>query len=70
MMKGIIVSGALFLATILFVWGAGTVFAEFASGYEVISPKDGVECVVVSRMLNTSVDCWEVKTQINNKGDL
>lgn len=40
------------------LWGLGTLFAKIASDYEIIQPKDGIECVVVSRMFNTSVDCW------------
>ena len=42
----------------LLIWGVGVVFAKTVSDYEVINPKPGVECVVVSRMFNTSVDCW------------
>lgn len=41
------------------IWGMGKLFADSVSDYEVIKPKDGVECVVVSRMFNTSVDCWK-----------
>ena len=41
------------------IWVAGNMFAESISDYEVIKPKDGVECIVVSRMFNTSVDCWK-----------
>ncbi len=41
------------------IWGMGTLFADSVSDYEVINPKTGVECVVVSRMFNTSVDCWK-----------
>lgn len=43
---------------LLAIWGAGTFFAKSVSDYELISPKENVECVVVSRMFNTSVDCW------------
>jgi hypothetical protein len=42
------------------IWGI-KLFADSVSDYEVIAPKLDVECVVVSRMFNTSVDCWEVK---------
>ena len=41
------------------IWGMVKLFADSVSDYEVINPKDGVECVVVSRMFNTSVDCWK-----------
>ena len=41
------------------IWGMGKFFADGISDYEVISPRDNIECVVVSRMFNTSVDCWK-----------
>ena len=34
------------------------IFPDTVADYEVVSPADGVECIVVSRMFNTSVDCW------------
>ena len=43
------------------MWTIGTYFAETVSDHKVITPKPGVECVVVSRMFNTSVDCWKVE---------
>lgn len=42
-----------------FIWAGGKLFADAVSDYETITPKIGVECVVVSRMFNTSVDCWK-----------
>jgi hypothetical protein len=50
---------AIYVAIVLMIWGAGVVFAKSVSDYEVINPKDGIQCVVVSRMFNTSVDCWK-----------
>jgi len=41
------------------IWTGGKLFADSVSDYEIIKPKEGVECVVVSRMFNTSVDCWK-----------
>lgn len=35
-------------------------FADSVSDYEVISPRDGVQCIIVNRSFNTSVDCWIV----------
>lgn len=49
---------ALYIVVILCIWGAGKFFADSVSDYEVIKPESGVKCVVVSRMFNTSVDCW------------
>lgn len=48
-----------YLVFILFIWGVATLFADKVSAYEIITPKPGIECVVVSRMFNTSVDCWQ-----------
>ncbi len=42
-----------------FVWGLGKLAADSMSDMTIINPKPGVECVVVSRMFNTSVDCWK-----------
>ena len=50
---------AIMVVVFAFIWGAGKIFADSVSDYEVIKPKDGIECVVVSRMFNTSVDCWK-----------
>lgn len=50
---------ALLVVLYVCIWGAATLFADSVSDYEVIAPKTGVECVVVSRMFNTSVDCWK-----------
>ena len=50
---------ALTAAVCLCIWGVGKLFADSISDYEIITPKDGIECVVVSRMFNTSVDCWQ-----------
>ena len=35
--------------------------SKSVSDYSVIEPESGVKCVVVSRMFNTSVDCWKVE---------
>ncbi len=42
------------------VWVAGSYFSDSVSDYEVIAPDTKIRCVVVSRMFNTSVDCWEI----------
>lgn len=51
----------LYVVMVFVIWGVGTLFAKSVSDYEVISPEPGVECVIVSRMFNTSVDCWVTK---------
>ena len=42
-------------------WGAARFISDRSSSYETIKPNDNIECVVVSRMFNTSVDCWRVE---------
>lgn len=50
------------LFMVLIMWGMATLFSSVVSDYEVVNPKPNIECVVVSRMFNTSVDCnWEEK---------
>ncbi len=50
---------AIYVVVIVGIWGIGTAFAKSVSDYELISPTQGIKCVVVSRMFNTSVDCWK-----------
>ncbi len=38
-----------------------TVIPQAIKSHEVISPYPGIKCVVVSRAMNTSVDCWKEK---------
>lgn len=48
----------IYIVVLMVLWTAGTYFADNVSSYEVITPEPGVNCVVVSRMFNTSVSCW------------
>jgi hypothetical protein len=50
---------SIYVAVVIGIWVAGTMFANGVSDYEVIQPEPGVKCAVVSRMFNTSVDCWK-----------
>ena len=50
---------------LLFLWGMASLFSDLTKVSEVIEPEPGVHCVVVSRMLNTSVDCWRTDVQNN-----
>ena len=50
---------AIYACALVAIWGVGTLFANSVSDYEVIAPENDVKCVVVSRMFNTSVDCWK-----------
>ena len=50
---------AILIPTLLVVWIVSKVVADTVSTHEVIEPEMGVKCVVVSRMFNTSVDCWK-----------
>ena len=49
-----------YIVILLLIWVAGSLFADNISTFEVIEPEKGVKCVVVSRMFNTSVDCWKI----------
>ena len=61
-MKEQIAYVAMYAVLILVCWFAGMFVSDSMSDYEIIQPKQGVECVVVSRMFNTSVDCnWSDK---------
>jgi len=59
MIRGIAVYIVVTVIVVLCIWGAGKLVADNISDVKVINPKPGVECVVVSRMFNTSVDCWK-----------
>ncbi len=49
----------------ILLWLIGNFFAKTVSDHEIIRPSEGIKCVVVSRMFNTSVDCWkEIKTPL------
>lgn len=64
-MKGILVLmyAGMFVVIIATIWTAGVSFADATSELEVVSPIENVECAVVSRMFNTSVDCWRTDEQ-------
>ena len=53
----------------LCTWVAGSYFSDSISNYEVIAPDTRVRCVVVSRMFNTSVDCWKIDYNLQNPAD-
>ena len=66
-MKGKILGGALYLIMYVIILGGAwlslSLFADEIKDYEVIEPEEGVRCVVVSRIMNTSVDCWMVEDE-------
>ena len=43
------------------IWVSSIYISNKVSDYELVKPVDDVECIVVSRMFNTSVDCWSTK---------
>ena len=43
------------------ILGSSIYISNKVSDYELVKPVDDVECIVVSRMFNTSVDCWSTK---------
>jgi hypothetical protein len=59
-MKESIIYAVIVITVTVAVWGIGKMVSDTFSDYEVIHPRPGIECVVVSRMFNTSVDCnWD-----------
>jgi len=56
-----LIAVAIPIVLVLGIWGLGITVASYARDYEVIEPELGVKCVVVSRMFNTSVDCWRAE---------
>jgi len=60
-LKAIISYIAIYGLVIFCVWWGAKFFADSISDIEIVSPKDGIECAVVSRAFNTSIDCWEKK---------
>lgn len=48
---------ALYVCIIIGIWFIGTKFAAGISDYKIIKPAPDIQCVVVSRMFNTSVSC-------------
>lgn len=48
----------LYVVLLLITGGMNAWLAGNSSEHEVISPKQGVSCIVVSRVFNTSIDCW------------
>ncbi len=53
----------IFIYFVLFIAVCGVVYliSDVVKKHEVINPAPGVQCVVVSRMYNTSVDCWKIE---------
>lgn len=50
-------------AMMCIIWGIAYLFSSTIKDYEIIEPEDGVHCVVVSRMFNTSVDCYKLNVR-------
>ena len=69
--KIIVIAGCIIVVLLvtLSVYLAGKLFADKVSEQKLISPRGGVECVVVSRMFNVSVDCWKMTDNENNDVD-
>lgn len=55
-----------YVVLVLSLWSLGVVFSKSVSDHEVITPKADIECVVVSRMFNISVDCWKANQYVDN----
>lgn len=51
---------AIYVAGFMLMWGLSYIGSTAVKDYEIIEPEDGVHCIVVSRMMNTSVSCWKL----------
>jgi len=57
-MKDIFPGFVLYFVIIGFALAFSYAASQAMRDYEVIEPAPGIQCVVVSRMFNTSTDCW------------
>jgi len=57
-MKENILTIAGVIVMVLIVWASGNYFSKSIETHEIIEPINGVQCIIVSRSFNTSVDCW------------
>ena len=61
-MKSLLITIPATLIFVILMWYIGKFVADTMSDYEVITPVPGVQCIAISRMFNTSTDCWyEIK---------
>lgn len=58
-MKELLQGAGIWIGAMVLIWIGMYYLARIVSDYEVIEPEEGVRCVVVSRTMNTSVDCWQ-----------
>jgi hypothetical protein len=59
-MKGTLFTVLIMALIFILTWSALKWFADVVSDYKIIKPKNGVECIIVSRLLTTSVACYSV----------
>lgn len=46
---------------VFFIYFGVSVFPKMLKDYEVVQPEPGIKCIIVSRAMHTSVDCWSEK---------
>lgn len=58
LVKGVVMYISMMILVVGGMWYGGTFFAASIKDIEVVEVEPGVKCAIVSRMFNTSVDCW------------
>lgn len=59
-MKSFIIYIGMMIIVFAVTLGGSSLLAGFVKDNELVEPEPGVHCIVVSRIMNTSVDCWKV----------
>lgn len=60
-MESKIILTLVFTAVVFFIYFGVSVFPKLLKDYEVVQPEPGIKCIIVSRAMHTSVDCWSDK---------
>ena len=60
----VLVKAIIVVVILVLVWIPTYFVSKGVADHKMIQPRDGVECVVVSRMFNTSIDCYQVEKRI------
>jgi hypothetical protein len=62
-MKEFIQSIGIYIIMLVIIWTMVYFMADGVKDYEIVTPEEGVKCIIVSRLTNTSVACWETETR-------
>lgn len=59
MIRDICMYIGLALLVVVMLLGLAKIVLPMAEEIRIVSPAPGIECAVVSRLANTSIDCWK-----------